>query len=186
MRRIGADQSWFSCGLIRSKVPTYIAGREIQGAKASNLHVRKIVAHSSPLAKSLFRWRPDVGHLRVEAKVGMNACSQIEKCLGHGPPRDKRLQRIGSKLRPYANARRFKNKLICIETCFATIRGERLGHLFPRWRFQWLLLPILGDDDFAASLNNQFLVRLLNGEEAEAVSKVVDPFGTRRWSWLNE
>jgi hypothetical protein len=147
--------------------------------------VGEILAHAPPFPEDLFGWRPDVGHFRIEAKVLVDARSQVQKRLWHWPPGRKRLERIGGKLRPYPDARRLKSKLVGFETRWAVIVGNRSGCLFPRERQLRPRRRIPLHYHFAPRLYQQFAVRLLNGEKAETVPKKVHTLGARSGARLD-
>ena len=182
---ISAHQPRLPRRWIGSKVSAYITCREIQGAEAGDLQVCEILAHAPPFLEDLFGWRPHVGHFRIEAKVFVDACGQVQKRLRHWPPGRKRLERIGGKLRPYPDARRLKSKLVGFEARWAAIVGNRFGCFFPRERQLRPRRRIPLHYHFASRLYHQFLVRFPNGEEAEKVAKKVHTLGARRRARLD-
>jgi hypothetical protein len=149
------------------------------------LQVCEILAHAPPFPEYLFGRRPDVGRFRIEAKVLVDACGQIEKRVWHRPLRRKRLERVSGKLRPYTNARRLKSKLVRFQAGCAKIGGNYSRCFFPRERQLSPRRRLSLDDDFAVRLYHQFPVRFLNGEKTEKVSKKVHALGARCRAWLD-
>jgi hypothetical protein len=75
---VGPDQSALTGRRVSSKIATYIPSRKIDRAKAGYLDMCEILAHAAALSKNLFGRRSDVGHLRIEAKVPVNARRKIQ------------------------------------------------------------------------------------------------------------
>ncbi len=140
MGRIRANEPRLSGRWISSEVSADIARRQIQGAQAGNLEVRKILAYPPPLSKNLFCGCPDSGHFRVEAKVLVDPLRQIQKALPQRPPGSKRLERICCKLRPQRDARRLKSELVSFKSLRAMILGQQSNRFFPGERLVRQLL----------------------------------------------
>src|ERR1700733_3075839 len=115
----------------------------------------------------------------------MNASSQIQKPLCQWPSGRKRLKRISCELRANPNTRRLKHKLVGLKSRRSENVGKRSRSFFPGRRLPWPLRCIPLHDHFATRLHHQFLVRLLNGEEAKKVSEVVHAFSARPRGWMD-
>ena len=188
MRSIGADESGLAGRRVGAQIATHVARRKIQGAKAGDLHVGEILTDAAALLEDLFGGRPDVGRLRVETKVGVNARSEIEQRLHHRPSRGERLQRIGSKLRAGANARRLEGELAGFHGRWTALAGQELGNIFPGkicFRSSNLGRGSAVHHHLAARLDHQLPMRLLHGEEAKRIAKIVESLGQRSRSRLD-
>ena len=184
MRSIRAHQPRLPGRRIRSQVSTHVASRQIERTQAGDLKLRKILAHAPLLPENLFGRGADGGHLRVESKILVNPRCQIKQRLAERPSRDKRRRSVRGKLRARPDARRFKSKLVRFESRRTWFFGDQSHHFFP-WNRILRGRRVALHLHFTARLDNQLLVRLLNGKKVVQISEVINPLCQRRRDGIN-